>query len=144
MPFVAKAETKRRREKARSRAAELGLRVRDVVRDAPLYSDQFHFTIEPAPLAEYLLPIRGYPYRWRLLMRPKENARADEDFYQFDIPADAPSSIRRELDRIIADWGDGSGFLELEGTPDGVAAYVEEWGAKEADLIFGYLRSLKA
>ena len=120
---------------ARERAVNLGLEVDDVAREMPVSADRGRtYVIEPDECVEYLLPLTGYPHRWRLLMRPG----GSDGWWVLEGVDGLPMATRTALDAIKADWTEE--FLELEGTERGVAAYWQESGGQQAaERIHRYL-----
>jgi hypothetical protein len=115
--------------------------VTEIEREMMLSRDRGRsWRLEPARCVRYFLPHSDAPkQRWSLLMRPgTDDGTLAPHWTLSGSPASLPPALREVLYQIASAGAEE--YLELEGDPDGVSAYWEEWGgATMAAQVHGQL-----
>jgi hypothetical protein len=118
-------------KKERKEAMRLGLTVREVTRDIPLFSqDGERMIFRPYDCVRYSLPRRERKGRtWALLQRTKQLGGTLPNDYLLTASGPLPAGLEEQLRKVAEDYPQE--LFEFEGTPAEVAVYWSEWGGVE-------------
>jgi hypothetical protein len=115
----------------RREAARLGISVRELTRDIPLFSrDGERMIFSPYPCVRYSLARRGRKdLTWSLVQRTKPLGANLPNDYLLTASGALPAGLEEQLRKVAADYSDE--LFEFEATASDVAVYWSEWGGAE-------------
>ncbi len=117
--------------KERREAERLGIVVREVTRDIPLFSqDGTKMIFRPHRCVRYSLPRRERSGRtWTLVQRTKPLGGMLPNDYLLTASGALPAGLEEQLRKVAEDYSDE--LFEFEATSSEVAAYWSEWGGPD-------------
>jgi hypothetical protein len=116
----------------REEAARLGILIKEVERDCPIFSrDMESVRLERATAVRYSVPRTGVDRSttWELLQRTKALGAALPNNYLLKSSGQLSDPLTRELTTIAQDFDEE--YFEFEGSSSEVAVYWEEWGGPD-------------
>lgn len=118
--------------KRREEAARLGILIKEVERDCPIFSrDMESVKLEKRTVVRYSLPRTSSDRSatWELLQRTRKLGATLPNNYLLNSSAPISGQLMRELQNLAQAFDEE--YFEFEGTSSEVAIYWEEWGGPE-------------
>lgn len=118
--------------KTREEATRLGILIKEVERDCPVFSrDMESLRLERGTAVRYSVPRTNADRSttWELLQRTKALGAALPNNYLLKSSGPLSEPLTRELTTVAQDFDEE--YFEFEGTSSEVAVYWEEWGGPD-------------